>query len=95
MQTGMAATTLIASIASAAADAVLLDESDPKAVALGYHADATQTDKARFPNYTSGDKCSACTLFETQTGTNTGGCSAFPGKLVAAGGWCSAFSVAI
>ena len=73
----------------------MVAESDPQAQALGYHADGSQTDRARFPNYASGDKCSACTKYETLVGKNYGGCPLFPGKQVAANGWCSAFEVAM
>ena len=80
---------------SAHAEATLLSESDPQAQALGYHADGRQTDRVRFPQYTPGDQCSGCTLFQTQVGESTGGCPIFGEKRVAATGWCSGFSVAI
>ena len=77
------------------ARAAMLEESEPQAQALGYHADGTKTDRARFPNYTSGDKCGDCKLFETIAGEKFGGCKAFPDRLVAATGWCSAYEIAI
>jgi len=79
----------------AVAKAVMLDESDPQALALGYHADGTKTDRVRFPNYARGDQCSGCTQFQTLVGESVGACKLFPDKRVAATGWCSAYEVAI
>jgi hypothetical protein len=77
------------------AKAVMVEESDPQALALGYHADGRNTDKAKYPKYTDGDQCSACTVFQTSVGENSGSCKWFPDKLVAATGWCSAYEIAI
>ena len=89
----IASSTLIASTATAA-EPTMLSEDDPIAMALGYKADATQVDTARFPKRSGpeGSKqlCSNCTLY-TDKGNGVGLCSAIPGKLVAGPGWCQAW----
>jgi hypothetical protein len=66
-------------------------ESDPQAQALGYKADATKADKAKFPKYASGQTCSGCQLYQGKAGDATGPCPIFQNKLVASKGWCSAW----
>jgi len=70
-----------------------LDESEPTAIALGYRHDATQVDTTKFPRYQAGQHCASCMLFQPDVGGEAGwgACSIFPGKLVDANGWCSAF----
>jgi len=65
----------------------LISESDPSAAALAYVADATKSDKRT-------DKtalCSNCGLYTGKEGEETGPCAIFPGKLVHANGWCTAW----
>ncbi|MDR8861990.1 High-potential iron-sulfur protein [Burkholderia multivorans] len=76
----------------ALADAPMLSESDPTAQALGYKADATKVDKAKYPKYAASQDCAACMLYQGKKGSTSGPCAAFGGKQVAAKGWCSAFS---
>ena len=65
-----------------------LDEQDAAAKALGYRQDARSVDTQAFPAWRRGQSCSTCALIEFGTARQRG-CSLFPGKLVAAGGWCS------
>ena len=65
---------------------------DPQAKALSYVDDATSIDSAKQPRYQSGQACSNCALFQKQDDPAWGGCSIFPGKLVAAAGWCSVYA---
>jgi hypothetical protein len=81
----------VVSAASFGQNAPVLAESDPQAQALGYVADATRADKARFPKYAAGQRCGGCQLFQGQPTAATAPCALFAGKQVAAGGWCSAF----
>ena len=74
-----------------AADATV-DPKDPQAAALGYVADATKADKAKFPKYAAGQACGNCQLFQGKAGDATGACAIFAGKHVAAKGWCSAYT---
>jgi hypothetical protein len=81
---------VLASATMASAQAALA-ETDPQAVALGYKADASKADKAKFPKYAAGQSCSKCGLFQGKAADAAGGCPLFAGKTVAAKGWCSAF----
>lgn len=87
-----------ASVASAAvlpnesrADAPMLSESDPTAQSLGYKAEATQVDKAKFPKYQAGQACANCQLYQGKAGAVTAPCPIYGGKLVNAKGWCNAY----
>ena len=46
------------------ASAQLVSEKDPQAAALGYVADATKADKAKYKNYAAGQLCTNCALFQ-------------------------------
>jgi len=80
-----------ATLARAQAPATLVDPKDPTAVALGYVADATKADKAKFPKYAPGQACSGCALYQGKAGDAVGPCPLYAGKAVAAKGWCSAW----
>ena len=69
----------------------LVDEKDPQAVALGYVADATKVNKAKYKQYAAGQVCSNCALYQGGAAAS-GGCALFPGKQVAGAGWCSAYA---
>ena len=75
-----------------AADAPVLDQKDPQAVALGYGADATKVDKTKYPYYAAGQMCSTCQLYQGRGGAAMGPCPLYGGKQVAATGWCSAYA---
>lgn len=75
-----------------AADAPMVDEKDPQAAALGYVADATQANKAKFPTYAVGQMCGTCSLYQAKAGATAGPCPLFAAKQVAAKGWCSAYA---
>ena len=83
---------LFAGRSAFAADAPMLDEKDPQAVALGYVADAAKANKAKYPTFAAGQNCSTCSLFQGKAGAASGPCPLFAGKQVAAKGWCSAFA---
>lgn len=89
MMTLAAGTSALA--ASAALAQAKLDEKDPQAVALGYVADTTKADTKKFPKHTNDQLCSNCQLYTGKPKEPTGPCALFPGKAVAAGGWCSAW----
>ncbi|MGZ5130858.1 MAG: high-potential iron-sulfur protein [Caldimonas sp.] len=83
---------LLAGREALAADPPLVDEKDPQAAALGYVADATKANKAKYPNYVAGQVCSNCQFYQGKAGTAAGPCPVLGGKLVAAKGWCSAYA---
>jgi len=87
---GVAAASLGA-CAFAAEARPLLREDDPEAMKFSYTADADKVDTKKFPDFKAGDRCAKCQIYEDEP-NNVGGCQVFPGKLVAGGGWCSAFS---
>jgi hypothetical protein len=55
-----------------------LDPSDPMAKALGYVTKSAKPDQ----------KCDNCSQYQGKSGDSEGACIIFPGKSVAAGGWC-------
>lgn len=71
--------------------APVLSEADPQAVALGYKADNTKVDKAKYPQHGDGQMCSGCNFFQGKPSDAMAPCLLFAGKQVAAKGWCSAF----
>jgi High potential iron-sulfur protein len=75
----------------ALAQAPVLDEKDPQAVALGYVSDASRANKAKYASYAAGQTCSGCQLYQGKPGDAMGPCPIFANKQVAAKGWCSAF----
>ena len=77
---------------TAMAAAPMLAETDPTAKGLGYVADATKTDKVKFPKYAAGQACSNCALDQGKATDAAGACALFTGKQVAGKGWCSAYA---
>lgn len=77
--------------AQAASTAPVLSEADPQAVALGYKADATKVDKAKYPQHAAGQVCSGCNFYQGKPTDAMAPCQLFSGKQVAAKGWCSAY----
>lgn len=72
-----------------AADALPhLDEKDSLASAMGYVHDASKVDANKVPQYKPGTKCSNCIQMQGKEGDAWRPCNLFPGKLVAADGWC-------
>ncbi len=67
-----------------AADLPHLGNADPTAKALGYVENAGSTSS---PKHKAGDNCANC-QFYTGGATGYGPCQIFPGKAVAAKGWC-------
>jgi hypothetical protein len=91
VQLSLGGTALMAGNAMAAG-APMVDEADKQAIALGYKADATKTDKVKFPKYAAPQACSNCSLYQGKAADAAGGCPLFAGKQVAGKGWCSAYS---
>ncbi len=70
-------------------------ESEPLAQAMGYVADASKTDTARFPKR-AGDAgatqfCHNCALYAGEADAEYAPCSIFQNRLVAGAGWCNAW----
>ncbi len=69
-----------------------LAETDAQAVALGYKADTTKVDKAKYPKHAATQLCNNCALYAGKPTDAAAACPLFPGKLVAGKGWCSAWA---
>ena len=87
----VAGATLLAGRA-AQAQAAMLDEKDAQAVALGYRADATKTDKVKYKTYAAGQTCHNCALYQGKATDAAAGCPLFGTKQVAGKGWCTAWA---
>ena len=74
------------------AQPAMVGEKDPQAVALGYVADATKADKAKYQSYAAGQACTNCALYQGKPTDAAAGCPLFAGKQVAGKGWCSAYA---
>jgi hypothetical protein len=83
---------LAASRAGAQAAAPKLEEGDPQAVALGYKADASKVDKAKYPQHAATQACSGCNFYQGKPTDAMAPCQLFAGKQVAGKGWCTAFA---
>jgi len=70
--------------AARADDLPHVSEADATAKALGYVEDASAT---KDPKHKPGDTCANCQFF-TGAAMGYGPCQLFPGKAVAAKGWC-------
>ncbi len=69
-----------------------VSETDQTAVALGYREDAGKVDAAKYATHKAGQACANCKFFVGTDKTPWAGCQLFPGKSVAAKGWCSAYN---
>ena len=59
-----------------------LDLSDPTAKALAYAETSAKPDQ----------NCANCAQYQGKAGDSRAGCNIFPGKTVAAAGWCSVWA---
>lgn len=74
------------------AQGAMVAETDATATALGYKADTTKVDAAKFPKHAAAQLCSNCALYQGKPADAAGGCPLFAGKQVAGKGWCSAWA---
>jgi hypothetical protein len=70
-----------------AADAPLLNVSDPAAKAVKYTEDASKAKGVPL-----GNNCANCALYQGKNSSTQGPCQIFPGKQVKAAGWCSSWA---
>lgn len=71
-----------------AADLPPLELDNPTAKALGYVEDHTKVDAKKYPKHTPEQDCLNCKFYTGAAGAARGPCTLFPGKSVAAKGWC-------
>jgi hypothetical protein len=87
------------STARAEAPANAVAANDPTAVALKYHADATQADRAAAARPGLPPEEQACHNCQFRLADAAGatdewsGCSLFPGKLINVNGWCASWTL--
>lgn len=75
-----------------AQDAPKVSEDDPMAKGLKYTHDASTVDPSTRPNPAADQSCANCMLVQGNDGDEWRPCQLFPGKAVAAAGWCSAWA---
>ena len=70
-------------------------ETEPLAQAMGYYADATKVDTAKFPKRAGAEGakqfCHNCALYAGEPNSETAPCSLFQNRLVHGNGWCNAW----
>ncbi|KAF1003389.1 MAG: High-potential iron-sulfur protein [Luteibacter sp.] len=83
---GVAAATVLGALPrlAVAQDLPHLSPSDPTALALKYVEDASKGQGRKTPK----DFCADCSFYQGKNAAAWGPCQLFPGKAVAAKGWC-------
>jgi hypothetical protein len=71
-----------------------LEVTDPSAKALLYVEDAAKVDRKNplAARFAAGQDCATCSQIQGKAGDAYRPCAIFPGKLVAAKGWCSVWA---
>jgi hypothetical protein len=77
---------------AAAAALAPLDPNDPTAKSLAYASDSSKVDASANPTHKPDQTCASCAQFQGKPGEPQAGCSIFPEKSVAAGGWCKVWA---
>lgn len=75
-----------------AQDLPKVEEDSAQAKSLRYVHDASTIDPATRANKAETQLCSNCALYTGEAGADWGPCQIFPGKVVAANGWCSVWA---
>jgi hypothetical protein len=89
---GAVAGVLVLPVSRSRAEEAHLSPADPKARAVGYLEDAAQVDARQYPAFARGQTCENCLQLQGAAGAPYRPCTLFPGKLVAAAGWCSGWT---
>jgi hypothetical protein len=81
-----------------AQDLPVVSESDPTAMALGYKHDVADIDEMMYPRRSTEEGgenqfCDNCVFYTGAAGEEWGPCALFPGKSVAAKGWCNTWTI--
>lgn len=75
-----------------AQDMPKVEESDAMAQAMKYTHDASTIDATTRANPAPEQTCDNCALIQGEEGAEWRPCQIFPGKVVAAAGWCSVWA---
>ncbi len=69
-----------------------VEESEPKALAVGYKHDTTKVDRARYPKHQPTQNCANCLAYAPAKPTDEWGeCDLMSDRLVFKDGWCSSY----
>jgi hypothetical protein len=69
-----------------------VEETEPKATAIGYRHDSTKVDKARYPKHDATQKCHNCLAWAPDKPTDEWGeCDLMSDRMVNRNGWCSSY----
>jgi hypothetical protein len=68
-----------------------LQESERRALDVGYVEDAARVDVRAYPKYESGESCARCDLYLAAPSQAWAPCTLFPRRVVAGRGWCNAY----
>jgi hypothetical protein len=69
-----------------------VEESEPKASAIGYRHDSTKVDKSRYPKHESTHVCNNCLAWAPEKPADEWGeCDLMSDRLVNRNGWCSSY----
>jgi High potential iron-sulfur protein len=69
-----------------------VEETEPKATAIGYRHDSTKVDQARYPKHDAAQKCQNCLAWAPEKPTDEWGeCDLMSDRMVNRNGWCSSY----
>ena len=69
-----------------------VEESEPKASAIGYRHDSTKVDKSRYPKHEATHVCNNCLAWAPEKPADEWGeCDLMSDRLVHRNGWCSSY----
>ena len=69
-----------------------VEETEPKATAIGYRHDSTKVDRARYPKHEGTQKCQNCLAWAPDKSADEWGeCDLMSDRMVNRNGWCSSY----
>ena len=69
-----------------------VEESEPKATAIGYRHDSVKVDRARYPKHDDTQKCQNCLAWAPEKPADEWGeCDLMSDRMVNRNGWCSSY----
>jgi hypothetical protein len=69
-----------------------VEESEPKATAIGYRHDSAKVDRARYPKHDLAQKCQNCLAWTPDKPADEWGeCDLMSDRMVHRNGWCSSY----
>ncbi len=71
---------------------IKLTADDPQAKQLGYVSDSSAVADTARPQKQPNQSCATCSLLQGNVGDEWRPCAIFPGKVVAAKGWCTVWA---